>query len=115
MSNSNGFDIPMPNEESFGRKFRRKFKSDPFVPIGCVVTAGILFSGLGNFTRQASRANSVRSQKLIARVIAQGLTMAFLGRTFLLVGKVKNVKQICMAKYKVCKFNIILFFYLLIY
>ena len=79
MSNSNGFDIPMPNEESFGRKFRRKFKSDPFVPIGCVVTAGILFSGLGNFTRQASRANSVRSQKLMrARVIAQGLTMAFL-------------------------------------
>ena len=72
-------DLPMPTEESFAKKFRRKFKADPFVPIGCVVTAGILFSGLGNFAKRATRANSIRSQKLMrARVIAQGVTMAFL-------------------------------------
>ncbi len=97
MSGSNNdnrevYNIPIPEEESFGKKFRRKFKSDPFVPIGCAVTAGILFSGLGNFTRQASRANSVRSQKLMrARVIAQGITMAFLAYgTFLASWEAKD-------------------------
>ena len=55
------------------------FKHVPFVPIGCVVTAGILASGLGNFAKVGSRKNSIKSQKLMrARVLAQGVTVAFL-------------------------------------
>ena len=67
------------DDESFSDKLKRKFQADPFVPIGCVVTAGILASGLGNFTKVGSRKNSIRSQKLMrARVLAQGVTVAFL-------------------------------------
>lgn len=67
------------DDETFSDKLKRKFNADPFVPIGCVVTAGILASGLGNFAKVGSRKNSIKSQKLMrARVLAQGVTVAFL-------------------------------------
>ena len=48
------------DDESFGDKFKRKFSADPFVPIGCALTAGILASGLGNFTKIGNRQNAIK-------------------------------------------------------
>ena len=67
------------NDETFSEKLTRKFSADPFVPIGCALTAGILASGLGNFTKIGNRKNAVKSQKLMrARVLMQGITLGFL-------------------------------------
>ncbi|XP_063148187.1 HIG1 domain family member 2A, mitochondrial [Candoia aspera] len=61
--------------EQFESKFVRKFRENPFVPIGCIGTAGILTYGLICFMRN----NPQKSQMMMrARVLAQGFTVASL-------------------------------------
>ncbi|XP_020646794.1 HIG1 domain family member 2A, mitochondrial [Pogona vitticeps] len=62
----------MHRTETFSEKFPRKFKENPFVPIGCLVTLGVLTYGFICFKRGDTR----RSQLMMrARVVAQGLTL----------------------------------------
>ncbi|XP_077388882.1 HIG1 domain family member 2A, mitochondrial [Festucalex cinctus] len=64
--------LPRTKDETFKGRFSRKVKENPFVPIGCFVTAGILMWGLRSFVQ----GNSRKSQLLMrSRVIAQGLTV----------------------------------------
>ncbi|XP_070595076.1 HIG1 domain family member 2A, mitochondrial [Erythrolamprus reginae] len=59
--------------EAFQSKFVRKFRENPFVPIGCLCTAGILSYGLFCFINNKPRESQIMMR---ARVIAQGLTVA---------------------------------------
>lgn len=43
------FDDQIQNEETFKQKFMRKFNENPFVPIGCGLTAAALIYGLWSF------------------------------------------------------------------
>ncbi|KAH7851566.1 hypothetical protein Vadar_013449 [Vaccinium darrowii] len=62
-------------EELFEGKKRVK---NPYVPIGALITAGVLTAGLISF-RQG---NSHLGQQLMrARVVAQGATVALMGST----------------------------------
>ncbi|XP_055034141.1 HIG1 domain family member 2A, mitochondrial [Misgurnus anguillicaudatus] len=64
--------LPRAKEESFKDKFTRKTKENPFVPIGCLGTAGALIYGLSAFRRGKTR----QSQLLMrARIFAQGFTV----------------------------------------
>ncbi|KAM4733047.1 HIG1 domain family member 2A, mitochondrial [Anableps anableps] len=59
-------------DESFKEKFLRKTKENPFVPIGCVGTAGALMYGLRAFHQGKTR----QSQMLMrGRIFAQGFTV----------------------------------------
>ncbi|KAJ8247163.1 hypothetical protein GJAV_G00259480 [Gymnothorax javanicus] len=59
-------------EEGFKDKFIRKTKENPFVPIGCLGTAGALTYGLIAFKQGKTR----QSQLLMrARILAQGFTV----------------------------------------
>ncbi|XP_006631992.1 HIG1 domain family member 2A, mitochondrial [Lepisosteus oculatus] len=63
---------PRPREEGFKAKFIRKTKENPFVPIGCLGTAGALTYGLIAFKRGKTR----QSQLLMrTRIFAQGFTV----------------------------------------
>ncbi|XP_068133137.1 HIG1 domain family member 2A, mitochondrial [Hyperolius riggenbachi] len=54
-------------------KFMRKVKANPFVPLGCLATAGVLTWGLIAFKQGKRR----QSQLLMrARIISQGFTLA---------------------------------------
>ncbi|KAK7074305.1 HIG1 domain member 2A [Halocaridina rubra] len=56
-------------------KFVKKFKENPFVPIGCGLTAAALCFGLYSFTQGKNRL----SQKMMRmRIAAQGFTIAAL-------------------------------------
>ena len=82
------------DDESFGDKFKRKFSADPFVPIGCALTAGILASGLGNFTKIGNRQNAIKSQKLMrARVMMQGITLGFLAWGTFMANMTKSERE----------------------
>ncbi|XP_066274446.1 HIG1 domain family member 2A, mitochondrial-like [Branchiostoma lanceolatum] len=62
-----------PAQEGFGEKFKRKTMENPFVPIGCGLTAAALIYGISTF----SSGNRRRSQTMMrARVLFQGLTLA---------------------------------------
>uniref|UniRef100_A0A2D4KT33 HIG1 domain-containing protein n=1 Tax=Micrurus paraensis TaxID=1970185 RepID=A0A2D4KT33_9SAUR len=61
--------------ERFQSKFVRKFRENPFVPIGCLCTAGILTYGLICFINNKPKQSQMMMR---ARVIAQGLTVASL-------------------------------------
>ncbi|OQR92181.1 hypothetical protein THRCLA_22407 [Thraustotheca clavata] len=62
--------------ESGMDKFKRKFAENPFVPIGCLVTAVILGGGLRTFV---SGGDSPTQQKFMrARIFAQGATVVAL-------------------------------------
>ena len=66
----------MEGNETFADKARRKFKAEPLVPIGTLVTAGVLVGGILSFRR----GNKVASQNFMrARVLAQGATCVALG------------------------------------
>ncbi|KAL6475984.1 hypothetical protein MHYP_G00144830 [Metynnis hypsauchen] len=59
-------------EERFQDKFIRKTKENPFVPIGCLGTAGALMYGLRAFKQGKTR----QSQMLMrTRIFAQGFTV----------------------------------------
>ncbi|XP_026993887.1 HIG1 domain family member 2A, mitochondrial [Tachysurus fulvidraco] len=64
--------LPRPSEEGFKDKFIRKTKENPFVPIGCLGTAGALLYGLRAFKQGKTR----QSQLLMrTRIFAQGFTV----------------------------------------
>ncbi|KAK3520543.1 hypothetical protein QTP70_026155 [Hemibagrus guttatus] len=64
--------LPRPREEGFKDKFIRKTKENPFVPIGCLGTAGALLYGLRAFKQGKTR----QSQLLMrTRIFAQGFTV----------------------------------------
>uniref|UniRef100_A0A3Q2P5U5 HIG1 hypoxia inducible domain family, member 2A n=1 Tax=Fundulus heteroclitus TaxID=8078 RepID=A0A3Q2P5U5_FUNHE len=59
-------------DETFKEKFMRKTKENPFVPIGCLGTAGALMYGLRAFHQGKTR----QSQMLMrGRIFAQGFTV----------------------------------------
>ncbi|KAI9552724.1 hypothetical protein GHT06_020603 [Daphnia sinensis] len=62
----------LKNEETFKEKFARKFYENPFVPIGCAVTASALMYGLWSF-RQGRPKMSQKMMRL--RIAAQGFTV----------------------------------------
>nr|ACM08386.1 HIG1 domain family member 2A [Salmo salar] len=64
--------LSRPREETFQEKFMRKSKENPFVPIGCLGTAGALMYGLRAFKQGKTR----QSQLLMrGRIFAQGFTV----------------------------------------
>ncbi|KAB5554231.1 hypothetical protein PHYPO_G00047960 [Pangasianodon hypophthalmus] len=64
--------LSRPREEAFKDKFIRKTKENPFVPIGCLGTAGALIYGLRAFKQGKTR----QSQLLMrTRIFAQGFTV----------------------------------------
>ncbi|CAG5028412.1 unnamed protein product [Parnassius apollo] len=61
--------------ETTKEKFIRKFKENPFVPIGCFATAGALSYGLWCFRTGRTKL----SQRMMrVRIVAQGLTITAL-------------------------------------
>ncbi|CAG5991953.1 HIG1 domain family member 2A, mitochondrial [Menidia menidia] len=59
-------------DETFKEKFIRKTKDNPFVPLGCLGTAGALMYGLRAFHQGKTR----QSQMLMrGRIFAQGFTV----------------------------------------
>ncbi|CAL8263593.1 unnamed protein product [Lota lota] len=59
-------------DETFKEKLLRKTKENPFVPIGCLATAGALAYGLRAFHQGKTR----QSQLLMrGRIFAQGFTV----------------------------------------
>ncbi|XP_031713598.1 HIG1 domain family member 2A, mitochondrial [Anarrhichthys ocellatus] len=64
--------LPRAKDETFKEKFLRKTKENPFVPIGCLGTAGALIYGLRAFNQGKTR----QSQMLMrGRIFAQGFTV----------------------------------------
>lgn len=64
--------LPKIRDETFKEKFIRKTKENPFVPIGCLGTAGALIYGLRAFHQGKTR----QSQLLMrGRIFAQGFTV----------------------------------------
>ncbi|XP_040271630.1 HIG1 domain family member 2A, mitochondrial [Bufo bufo] len=60
-------------KEQFTSKFSRKVRENPFVPLGCLATAGALTYGLITFKQGKTR----QSQLLMrARILSQGFTVA---------------------------------------
>ncbi|XP_053575803.1 HIG1 domain family member 2A, mitochondrial [Bombina bombina] len=67
-----GFTPSIHREEGFKNKFLRKVRENPFVPIGCLATAGALTYGLISFKQGKTR----QSQLLMrSRILAQGFTV----------------------------------------
>ncbi|XP_030595341.1 HIG1 domain family member 2A, mitochondrial [Archocentrus centrarchus] len=71
--NIQGFNpLPKTKDETFKEKFVRKTKENPFVPLGCLGTAGALMYGLRAFHQGKTR----QSQLLMrGRIFAQGFTV----------------------------------------
>ena len=82
MSSTNDDDMiyfPPLVEETFAEKFTRKFKADPLIPVGCGLTAAMLFGGLRSFASKQTAASPGKSQNFMrARVAAQGVTVAIM-------------------------------------
>ncbi len=54
-------------------KLKRRMREEPFVPLGCAVTAIVLGGGLRSFVRAADARTQQRFMR--ARVVAQGGTV----------------------------------------
>jgi hypothetical protein len=68
---------PPPQETSFNEKWQRKFRDNPFVPIGALATVGALAMGLRAFRGGETRKSQIYMRW---RVGAQGATLlALLG------------------------------------
>ncbi|XP_066954643.1 HIG1 domain family member 2A, mitochondrial-like [Macrobrachium rosenbergii] len=74
----------LEEQETPGDKFNRKFKENPFVPIGCGLTATALVYGLYSFSKGNRRTSQVMMRY---RIAAQGFTIAAL-----MFGIVKSMK-----------------------
>ncbi|KPJ19854.1 HIG1 domain family member 2A [Papilio machaon] len=61
--------------ETFKEKFVRKFGENPFVPIGCLATAGALSYGLWCFRTGRTK---LSQQMMRMRIVAQGFTITAL-------------------------------------
>ncbi|XP_013861567.1 HIG1 domain family member 2A, mitochondrial [Austrofundulus limnaeus] len=77
-----------PKDEGFKEKFIRKSKENPFVPIGCLGTVGMLMFGLRAFHQGKTR----QSQLLMrGRILAQGFTViAIIAGVFVSAYKAKQ-------------------------
>ena len=68
---------PPPPQEAFNEKWQRKFRENPFVPIGAIATVGALAMGLRAFRGGETRKSQIYMRW---RVGAQGATLlALLG------------------------------------
>ncbi|XP_028133246.1 HIG1 domain family member 2A [Diabrotica virgifera virgifera] len=67
-------DAVLPSETQ-GQKFVRKFKENPFVPIGCLATAGALTYGLWCFRTGQKKMSQYMMR---TRIVAQGFTVVAL-------------------------------------
>lgn len=65
----------LPKAETQKEKFMRKFKQNPFVPIGCLATAGALSYGLWNFRHGRYKMSQYMMR---TRIAAQGFTVVAL-------------------------------------
>ncbi|XP_040904135.1 HIG1 domain family member 2A, mitochondrial [Toxotes jaculatrix] len=71
-----GFNIyPKIKDETFKEKFIRKTKENPFVPIGCLATAGALIFGLRSFQQGKTKQSQILMR---GRIAAQGFTIVAL-------------------------------------
>ncbi|KAK5865011.1 hypothetical protein PBY51_016207 [Eleginops maclovinus] len=59
-------------DETLKEKFLRKTKENPFVPIGCLGTAGALIYGLRAFNQGKNRQSQLSMR---GRIFAQGFTV----------------------------------------
>ncbi|CAH2084712.1 unnamed protein product [Euphydryas editha] len=66
---------PAHHVETSKEKFVRKFGENPFVPIGCLATAGALSYGLWCFRTGRTK---LSQQMMRARIVAQGFTITAL-------------------------------------
>ncbi|XP_063045930.1 HIG1 domain family member 2A, mitochondrial [Engraulis encrasicolus] len=64
--------LPRQEQEGFKDKFIRKTKENPFVPLGCLGTAGALIYGLRAFKMGKTRHSQLSMR---ARIFAQGFTV----------------------------------------
>ncbi|XP_072257152.1 HIG1 domain family member 2A, mitochondrial [Pyxicephalus adspersus] len=64
---------PYAEKQGFKAKFIKKTKENPFVPIGCLATAGALTYGLIAFRQGKTRQSQMMMR---ARIGAQGFTVA---------------------------------------
>ncbi|XP_061581002.1 HIG1 domain family member 2A, mitochondrial [Cololabis saira] len=64
--------LPRIKEETFKEKLTRKTKENPFVPIGCLGTAGALIYGLRAFHQGKTRQSQMMMR---GRIFAQGFTV----------------------------------------
>ncbi|TYZ63454.1 hypothetical protein PybrP1_007313 [[Pythium] brassicae (nom. inval.)] len=58
--------------ETGWEKMKRRMSEEPLVPLGCLLTAGVLVGGLRSFQRAADPKTQQRFMR--ARVAAQGAT-----------------------------------------
>ncbi|KAM3925784.1 HIG1 domain family member 2A, mitochondrial [Leptodactylus fuscus] len=67
--------VPSPHmeREQFTSKFMRKVRENPFVPLGCLATAGVLTYGLIAFKQGKTRQSQILMR---ARILSQGFTVA---------------------------------------
>lgn len=63
----------VPKTETGYAKLKRRCMQEPFVPIGCLATAGVLTGGLLSFARAADPRTQQKYMR--ARVFAQGSTV----------------------------------------
>ncbi|XP_053180011.1 HIG1 domain family member 2A, mitochondrial [Scomber japonicus] len=63
---------PRFRDETLKEKFLRKTKENPFVPIGCLGTAGALIYGLRAFHQGKTRQSQLSMR---GRIFAQGFTV----------------------------------------
>ncbi|XP_063534746.1 HIG1 domain family member 2A, mitochondrial [Cydia strobilella] len=70
--------------ETMKEKFSRKFEENPFVPIGCLATAGALSYGLWSFRQGRSKMSQTMMR---LRIVAQGFTITALIAGVMLAAK----------------------------
>uniref|UniRef100_A0A1A8PQ65 HIG1 hypoxia inducible domain family, member 2A n=2 Tax=Nothobranchius TaxID=28779 RepID=A0A1A8PQ65_9TELE len=63
---------PKLRDETFKEKFIRKTKENPFVPIGCLGTTGMLMYGLRSFHQGKTKQSQMFMR---GRIFAQGFTV----------------------------------------
>ena len=75
------FYAEITRKQDHAEKMKRAIKSNPFVPIGALITVGILANGMFAMKNK----NAAKSQRMMRyRVAAQGATvLALMGGTFL--------------------------------
>lgn len=78
----------LPPLETGWEKMKRRMAEEPLVPVGCMLTAGVLIGGLRSFQRAADAKTQQRFMR--ARVVAQGATVVALAFGSILTLKKKD-------------------------
>ncbi|GAB9465017.1 hypothetical protein Gpo141_00002437 [Globisporangium polare] len=74
--------------ETGWEKMKRRVAEEPLVPLGCLLTAGVLVGGLRSFQRAADAKTQQRYMR--ARVVAQGATVVVMALGSVLTLKKKD-------------------------